>query len=323
MWLEVDEDLPEHPKSLRLCAALMNPLGWAYVIKLWRWCCKYAPDGDLTEFGAEEIEYGLGWTLDAGKLYAALKTARFIEDTEDGRVLVHDWMEHQGRAIKKMEKDAKRKRLSRRARPTDVQRTSNGRRQDVRVTAPVPNPTQPNLTKLDQTRSGESAARPSERSSPPPAPQGSPVEELTFPCDGAPATWWVTREQLAEWQRLYPHLDVLGECRKALAWIKANESKRKTAGGMPRYLVKWLNRAQDTGGSGALSGARGSIASARRDANCAGWHAGGKNTGRKNPRGRQDGCPECKSIDLREWTSETRQSEPTPIGAVTAQGGRT
>lgn len=257
MWLEVDEDLPEHPKSLRLCAALMNPLGWAYVIKLWRWCVKFAPSGDLTGYGAEEIEYGLGWTLDGGKLYAALKNARFIEDTADGRVVVHDWMEHQGRALKKMEKDAKRKRISRRTRPTDVQRTSNGRRLDVHVTAPVPNLTKPNQTQQDQTRSPEQAPRPADRSSPPARAEGFPITELAFPCDGTTPTWSVTREQLAQWERLYPHLDVLSECRKALAWIEANVSKRKTAGGMPRYIVKWLNRAQDVGGSN-LPFARGS-----------------------------------------------------------------
>ena len=66
---------------------------------------------------------------------------------------------------------------------------------------------------------------------------------LTFPTNGHPQSWQLTREQVAEWVELYPGLDVEAECRKALAWIKAN--RRKTSRGMPRFLVGWLNRAND------------------------------------------------------------------------------
>lgn len=54
----------------------------------------------------------------------------------------------------------------------------------------------------------------------------------------------------------------------------------------------------------------------RPDPNCRGWHKGGKNTGRKHPSGRQPMCPECKSIELREWTAEDRPGEPTTIGEI-------
>lgn len=40
---------------------------------------------------------------------------------------------------------------------------------------------------------------------------------------------------------------MLGECRKALAWIGADASRRKTARGMKRFLVGWLGRAQNSG----------------------------------------------------------------------------
>ena len=38
---------------------------------------------------------------------------------------------------------------------------------------------------------------------------------------------------------------MLGECRKAHAHIEASPAKRKTARGMPSFLVSWLNRAVD------------------------------------------------------------------------------
>lgn len=115
MFLEVDEDFTEHPKSLRLCRILMNPLGWAYVIKLWRWCTKYQKDGDLTLYEKGEIEYALGWTLEEGVLFAALVKAGFVEEV-GGRVLVHDWDKHQGKWIRKLEADRERARERRNGR---------------------------------------------------------------------------------------------------------------------------------------------------------------------------------------------------------------
>jgi hypothetical protein len=63
---------------------------------------------------------------------------------------------------------------------------------------------------------------------------------LTFIAIGKPAVWHLTQAQVTDWEGVYPGLDVLGECRKASAWLLANG--RKTASGMPRFLVSWLNR---------------------------------------------------------------------------------
>ena len=63
-----------------------------------------------------------------------------------------------------------------------------------------------------------------------------------FPVAGTSAsrTWVLTAAQVAAWDRLYPGVDVGGECRRALAFVEANT--RKTAKGMPRSLGAWLNR---------------------------------------------------------------------------------
>jgi uncharacterized protein (DUF2235 family) len=68
---------------------------------------------------------------------------------------------------------------------------------------------------------------------------------LTFSTIGLPSAWTLTDEQLREWAELYPGLDVETQCRMALAWTQANQ--RKTAKGMPRFLVNWLNRAVSRG----------------------------------------------------------------------------
>lgn len=71
---------------------------------------------------------------------------------------------------------------------------------------------------------------------------------MIFSCIGAQPSWELTDAKIAEWQALYPSLDVEQECMKALAWTR--ENNRKTAKGMPRFLVRWLNRAADRRGGG-------------------------------------------------------------------------
>jgi hypothetical protein len=54
----------------------------------------------------------------------------------------------------------------------------------------------------------------------------------------------------AEWAAAYPGVDVMAEARKALAWVNANPTKRKTARGMAKFLLGWMSRQQDRGGNG-------------------------------------------------------------------------
>ncbi len=81
-------------------------------------------------------------------------------------------------------------------------------------------------------------------SSPAPLPA---VAILTFPCDGKRKTWDLTEAQLAEWKELFPSLDLLAECRNALAWVRADPSRKKTANGMAKFLVGWFGRSQNKG----------------------------------------------------------------------------
>lgn len=69
---------------------------------------------------------------------------------------------------------------------------------------------------------------------------------LTFPVDGPGGPEWPLGQSLvAELTELFPTLDVLGECRRALAWVKANPAGRKTSSGMRRFLTGWLTRSND------------------------------------------------------------------------------
>lgn len=94
---------------------------------------------------------------------------------------------------------------------------------------------------------------PSKDSSEPAEPASEPepavVPILTFPTVGRGAkNWHLVASMLDGWREAYPGIDPLAEARKALVWINANPTKRKTPSGMPRFLVSWLTRAQNDAG---------------------------------------------------------------------------
>jgi hypothetical protein len=55
--------------------------------------------------------------------------------------------------------------------------------------------------------------------------------------------WEPSQDQVDGWLRSFPNLDILSEALKALAWLEASPERRKTARGMPRFLVGWFSRA--------------------------------------------------------------------------------
>lgn len=59
----------------------------------------------------------------------------------------------------------------------------------------------------------------------------------------------VTLQDVEEFRQYYPAVDVESEIRKVAAWSKNNPTKRKTRGGVRKFINGWLSRAQDKGGS--------------------------------------------------------------------------
>ena len=59
----------------------------------------------------------------------------------------------------------------------------------------------------------------------------------------------VAESKVSTWQELFPAVDVKQELNKMRAWSDANPSKRKTKGGVERFIVNWLSREQDKGRS--------------------------------------------------------------------------
>ena len=58
----------------------------------------------------------------------------------------------------------------------------------------------------------------------------------------------VSENDRAKWSQLYPNVDVLQQLRHMAGWCDSNPTKRKTRGGIKRFITAWLAREQDKGG---------------------------------------------------------------------------
>jgi len=120
-------------------------------------------------------------------------------------------------------------------------------------------------TKERTTERGEDTSFSGAAGKTPPTPADEPRALLTFPTvrgsERGPTEWHYTEALEGELRGCFPTLDVRSAVRASLAWIMANESNRKTARGMRRFVTNWLQRAQNRGENQLLQG---SLAGSRR-----------------------------------------------------------
>ena len=61
--------------------------------------------------------------------------------------------------------------------------------------------------------------------------------------------WQPEDKDVIAWQRAYPAVNVHQELMAMESWCDANPTKRKTKGGIKRFINLWLSKAQNQGGS--------------------------------------------------------------------------
>lgn len=96
----------------------------------------------------------------------------------------------------------------------------------------------------------EKGSEPKQKKAKPAEPE-APVEELLLN-DGT--TWRPTVSMYQEYKRLYPAVDVDQEFRNMRGWCNSNPAKRKTPGGIKRFVTNWLSKEQNRGRRGGSSG---------------------------------------------------------------------
>lgn len=123
-WIKVYADLPEHPKSLDLADFLNEPLAFAYIVRLWCWCSRFAQDGRVPR---NRVEHAAKWSGKKGMFLQAAIASGFLEEPPDDpdHVVAHDWTVAQRAHLDKMERD--RERQSQKRRETIAGESRDGR----------------------------------------------------------------------------------------------------------------------------------------------------------------------------------------------------
>lgn len=158
-WIESHQTLRDHPKTKRLCRLLElpRPMVVGYLHLLWWWALDYAPTGDLSSFGDDDIADAIDWPGDPTALVSALIESGFV----DADRMIHDWGDYAGRLIERRRANADRMREARAHRSARTEDTRAGhvqRTHSARVQ--LPDLTGPDLTGPDheQTSSASSVA---------------------------------------------------------------------------------------------------------------------------------------------------------------------
>ena len=143
-WIESHQSLAAHRKTRRLSKELgvSKPQAIGHLHLLWWWCMDNAPDGQLSDIDHDEISEVAMWEGEPFTFMQALIASGFVDTSDDGSTVLHDWHDYAGKLIEKREKDRIRKSESRladsptavvkkvSASPKSVQRTSIGQVMD-------------------------------------------------------------------------------------------------------------------------------------------------------------------------------------------------
>lgn len=116
-WIRIDASLPTHRKSIELGEELRSPTAWAHLVQLWGWAAANATGGTIKGRAPERvIEVAAGWRGKKGRFVTAAINAGFIDVVIAGQeYALHDWQEHNGKALQRADDAAKRMRDHREA----------------------------------------------------------------------------------------------------------------------------------------------------------------------------------------------------------------
>ena len=122
-----------------------------------------------------------------------------------------------------------------------------------------PAPSDSDISRWVTVGHGESPPESNPNPNPNPNPESNPKDYCAEPqAAGAPpvislplndGTFFdVSENDRAKWSQLYPNVDVLQQLRNMAGGCDSNPTKRKTRGGIKRFITSWLSREQDKGG---------------------------------------------------------------------------
>jgi len=100
-WIKTHQSLGTHRKTLALADELGTsvPAAVGHLVLLWCWALDNAPGGFLGHIRPKTIAVAAMWRKRPGDFLAALVTAGFVDEPQDGPLSLHDWDEYAGRLM--------------------------------------------------------------------------------------------------------------------------------------------------------------------------------------------------------------------------------
>jgi hypothetical protein len=234
-WIPIDCNLGTKPEVLEVAAATHEPVEVVVgrMVRLWSWAWHVTADGTI------RVPRSTLATVAGGDdaFWSAVEQAGWLAST-DNSITIPGWEERFGNAAKRRLLDARAKSVRRVSAscPHD-KRTVCGLGERKREERREEIPAAPVAT--------SEPAKPS-RSRPKPA-------AISWTAD---AGWGgITDADRTEWAHAYPGAVLAQELAKATAWLRANP-QRAGRRNWRRFLVGWLQRCQDKGGTNREPGRR-------------------------------------------------------------------
>ena len=253
-WFAVDCCLETKPETVEILVATGEPVDVVIgrLVRLWAWAQLNSEDGSLKATTAILARVAGG----DSKFWEIVAGTGWIE-IGDKTITIAGWEKRFSQAAKRRMVDARRKADRRKADkiPQSVQQPSAMRPESVRTDADVLR-TQGGLEERrgEEKRQEEKLPAAQVATSKPPAASGSSQASVISwnPEDG----WQgITDADRQEWRTAYPGADLTAELAKSGSWLKANP-KRAGKRNWRRFLVGWLQRCQDSGGTNRERGNR-------------------------------------------------------------------
>jgi hypothetical protein len=113
-WVEIDTNMPRHPKSIALGVALGDERAWTHVVELILHCGSVNASGKFVgKYAKAALERAAGWRGQPGAFAEAAFDVGFVDENIDGDIVVHGWEERATAHVAKRERDAERQRIRR------------------------------------------------------------------------------------------------------------------------------------------------------------------------------------------------------------------
>ena len=239
-WIKIEKSTLRKPEVLRISEMLSIDVDHAFglCVRFWCWC-----DDHLTDGNAHSVtKVTLDTLLNRSGFSEALIEVGWLQ-SRNGSIVVPNFDRH-------LSQTAKNRSLTSQRVASHKKRKGNAA--SVSTALPIEE-----KRRVDNTEdsSGVCSEPPQTAASEPAAANQTEPPIMVFPCVGkGPTEWPLTASKLAEYGETYPGVDALAECRKALQWCRENPSKRKTFGGVGKFLNAWLSREQDRGRTNITGG---------------------------------------------------------------------